>query len=980
MANHFLDLVIWLLEQVPSAVNATNSFGRSCLHLAAINNNIEMCKILIDYGAEVNTVMKTKGQFITPLDAALQKGHRDVAKYLLLHGASPASKMNLPQSSNLGQIMIKHHENSSPDSVSPSHTFFSQMRNANKNNLILMQRNDNDDSSKAELIDVHHSTLPKLPSLVTKKDFHNGKSSLITHDNKLKNIREINTQLNEGVSTLKQAIITNVYVTKTPIRSKRVPPLKKTKRKKRSGHEVTSEQDLDIRGYTDSQASTTIDSQFSINSEENSIYETYTITEVDNQIDDNQHLIDQTFPKTNIIKKVENDKTTITLKELDQKSFEDSFNVIDEMRRHFFITDDGIRIIDDDHPNCALKQIDNNERKKEKSEIDDKEAKKKLHSDKKSSNREKSKIQKSDSKSIKDSRNGTQVKNKDKQTSKVHTVKKQEKPLRKQYSIEDKNSKSEPKSQKTKVDTKVRTESKQRSKRSPSDDKVGLKKRDKKQGVKGTMKSDETMEDRKLLLPIGVIEQKRDKKVMKSGKETQSQPEKFIEEKETEDIELKKSYEESYEQDFEKDGESQELVRQDYEQHEQEETTEQGQKFDLDYATESEMPYEHKSELLEVIDENESKDITRTGSIDEKSEIELDENVINKQASRELADEESGVSYKEIEEIAVDSKEFEIHKEERDLKEAEDLDQTKETEEVYEDSKEQIQQNEEFKDDESDLKELYKEKREIDYNENEITDSQVYTDKEKDVIENFTEEIKLDEKTKSDQDEETYEKFYEKIEQFESHSPEISQYEDETEKRDKSDIQNEGEEKSELVNRKNSDNSLSQEIPIAFANEASPIDNSIALDEELNTAIYQKSVDEQSQDHVESEFEQVQNSNGKNKVDEKVVGISNVDQTLRNHNTDLYYEPERFDSRCNHKLHLKTTPAHVGHVETSHIEAKVDTRRKGQFRPNTKADFETRSYHGKEKVKYKRPRSGSDTFRSVDPNLITQTVERSLRK
>lgn len=943
-----------------------------------------MCKILIDYGAEINTVMKTRGQFITPLDAALQKGHRDVAKYLLLHGASPASKMNLPQSSNnLEQIMLKHHENSSPDSVSPSHTFFSQMRNANKDNLILMQRNDNDDSSKAELIDAPHSTLPKLPSLVTKKDFHNGKSSLITHDNKLKNIREINTQLNEGVSTLKQAIITNVYVTKTPIRSKRVPPLKKTKRKKRSVHEVTSEQDLDIRGYTDSQASTTIDSQFSINSEENSIYETHTITEINNQIDENQDLIDQTFPKTNIIKKVENDKTTITLKELDQKSFEDSFNVIDEMRRHFFITDDGIRIIDDDHPNCALKQIDHNERKKEKNQIDDKEAKKKLHSDKKLSSREKSKMQKSDSKSIKDSKNGTQVKNNNKQTSKVHTVKRQEKPLKKQYSIEDKNSKSEPKSQKTKVDTKVKTESKQRSKRSSTDDKVGLKKHDKKQGVKGKMKSDEMKEDRKLSLPIGVIEQKQDKKALKSGKGTQSQPEKLIQEKETEDMELKKSYEESYEQDFEKESESQELSRQDYEQHEQEETTEQGQKFGLDYATENEMPYEHKTELLEVIDENESKDITRTGSIDERSESELDENVINKQAPRELADEEPDVSYREIEEeVAADNKEFEIHKEERDLKEAEDLDQTKETEEACEDSKEQTEQIKEFKDDESELKELYRGKREIDYNENEITDSQAYAEKEKDVIENLTEEIKHDEKTKSDQDKETYEKLDEENKQFESHSPEVSQYEDETEKRDKSDIQDEGEEKSELVDRKNSENSLSQEIPIAFANEASPIDNSIALDEELNTAMlmYQKSLDEQSQDHVESESEQFQNSNGKNKVDEKAVGVSNVDQTLRNHNTDLYHEPERFDSRCNHKLHMKTTPAHVGHVETGHIEAKVDTGRKGQFRPNTKADFETRSYHGKEKVKYKRPRSGSDTFRSVDPNLITQTVERSLRK
>ncbi|XP_074595007.1 uncharacterized protein LOC141850321 [Brevipalpus obovatus] len=89
------ELVRWLLLQMPSAVNTANSRGRTPLHVAAINNNLEMCKILIDSGAEVNPVMKLDGHLITPLDAALQKGFRSCAKYLLLHGALPASRLNL---------------------------------------------------------------------------------------------------------------------------------------------------------------------------------------------------------------------------------------------------------------------------------------------------------------------------------------------------------------------------------------------------------------------------------------------------------------------------------------------------------------------------------------------------------------------------------------------------------------------------------------------------------------------------------------------------------------------------------------------------------------------------------------------------------------------------------------------------------------------------------------------------------------------
>ncbi|PNF26026.1 hypothetical protein B7P43_G06359, partial [Cryptotermes secundus] len=88
------NLVYWLLTQRPDAVNSPNNDGRCPLHIAAVNNNVEMCKILLDNQALLNPVMRTsKGQLMTPIDAALHRGNRGCAKYLQLHGGVPASKL-----------------------------------------------------------------------------------------------------------------------------------------------------------------------------------------------------------------------------------------------------------------------------------------------------------------------------------------------------------------------------------------------------------------------------------------------------------------------------------------------------------------------------------------------------------------------------------------------------------------------------------------------------------------------------------------------------------------------------------------------------------------------------------------------------------------------------------------------------------------------------------------------------------------------
>ena len=49
-----------LLEDDPEAVNLGNTEGRTCLHIAAMTNNKDLCKVLIDHGADVNAIMKNK--------------------------------------------------------------------------------------------------------------------------------------------------------------------------------------------------------------------------------------------------------------------------------------------------------------------------------------------------------------------------------------------------------------------------------------------------------------------------------------------------------------------------------------------------------------------------------------------------------------------------------------------------------------------------------------------------------------------------------------------------------------------------------------------------------------------------------------------------------------------------------------------------------------------------------------------------------
>ncbi|XP_065211635.1 ankycorbin-like isoform X2 [Planococcus citri] len=127
------DLVKWLLSQRPDAVNSSNVDGRCPLHIAAITNNIEMCKVLLDYQSLVNPVMKTsKGDMMTPLDAALCKSNRGCAKYLQLHGGVPATKLSSYSAALRGPRRMESH---SDYHGSPDGTLEAPFQNRNSRSL-----------------------------------------------------------------------------------------------------------------------------------------------------------------------------------------------------------------------------------------------------------------------------------------------------------------------------------------------------------------------------------------------------------------------------------------------------------------------------------------------------------------------------------------------------------------------------------------------------------------------------------------------------------------------------------------------------------------------------------------------------------------------------------------------------------------------------------------------------------------------------
>ncbi|XP_050406194.1 serine/threonine-protein phosphatase 6 regulatory ankyrin repeat subunit B [Patella vulgata] len=87
LAGH-VDVVAFLLKNRPAdkSVDILDKAGRSCLHLAALTNNVWLCKYLYDAGATINLLMKSKGKYYTPYDAALAKNNKEAAEYIRTKG------------------------------------------------------------------------------------------------------------------------------------------------------------------------------------------------------------------------------------------------------------------------------------------------------------------------------------------------------------------------------------------------------------------------------------------------------------------------------------------------------------------------------------------------------------------------------------------------------------------------------------------------------------------------------------------------------------------------------------------------------------------------------------------------------------------------------------------------------------------------------------------------------------------------------
>ena len=72
-------------------LHATNPSKVNALHSAVAKENYELCKILIDYGANVNA---TQMQSVTALHAATHRGNLKLIKLLVENGAEINVKMD----------------------------------------------------------------------------------------------------------------------------------------------------------------------------------------------------------------------------------------------------------------------------------------------------------------------------------------------------------------------------------------------------------------------------------------------------------------------------------------------------------------------------------------------------------------------------------------------------------------------------------------------------------------------------------------------------------------------------------------------------------------------------------------------------------------------------------------------------------------------------------------------------------------------
>lgn len=104
-----IELLEWLSRKKPSTLDVATHDGRMPLHVAALHGYLDACKILLDNGALINAIFRTsKGVIMTPLDAALYRGHRDCAKLIQMHGGTTSQHLRSHQTApNRGLFIEK---------------------------------------------------------------------------------------------------------------------------------------------------------------------------------------------------------------------------------------------------------------------------------------------------------------------------------------------------------------------------------------------------------------------------------------------------------------------------------------------------------------------------------------------------------------------------------------------------------------------------------------------------------------------------------------------------------------------------------------------------------------------------------------------------------------------------------------------------------------------------------------------------------
>lgn len=86
------ELVAWMIEQ-GADVNkpARNAMQVAPLHSAVARQNVELCRLLLEHGADVNA---RQARGVTPLHSAAHSGNAALIELLLAHGADPSLAMD----------------------------------------------------------------------------------------------------------------------------------------------------------------------------------------------------------------------------------------------------------------------------------------------------------------------------------------------------------------------------------------------------------------------------------------------------------------------------------------------------------------------------------------------------------------------------------------------------------------------------------------------------------------------------------------------------------------------------------------------------------------------------------------------------------------------------------------------------------------------------------------------------------------------